>query len=60
MKKRLPPIIALVVGLFHFYEAVTAAMAGQYGRTAWKAVLAVVLMIVAYLMNDTGKRFSDG
>lgn len=59
MKKSMMPLVALLIGLFHLYEAVMAAMTGEYGRMAWKGVLAVVLVVVAWLMNDTGKRFSD-
>lgn len=59
MKKIIPPLLALLVGLYHAYEAVSAAMGGHYGRMAWKGVLAVVLVGAAWFMHDTGKRFSD-
>jgi hypothetical protein len=58
-KKTVPPLLAVAVGLFHAYEAATAAMGSQYGRMAWKGVLALMLLGLAHLMNDTGKRFSD-
>lgn len=59
MKKIIPPVLAILAGLYHAYEAIGAASAGSYGRMAWKGALAVVLVGAAWIMHDTGKRFSD-
>lgn len=36
-----------------------AAVGGQFIRMTWKGALAIVLLILARLMYDTGTRFSD-
>lgn len=59
MKKIIPPIAALIVGVFHAYEAAMAAAGGQYLRMTWKGALSVALLVLARFMYDTGKRFTD-
>lgn len=57
--RRLAPVLPLLLTAWCGYDAVMAAQQGRTGKAIWEAVKALLFIGVAYLMNDTGKRFSD-
>jgi hypothetical protein len=58
-KKILAPLLALAAAGWNGYGALDAFQGGHWLRGAFDVVLALVLLIVAYTMYDTGKRFAD-
>jgi hypothetical protein len=58
--RRLAPVLPLLLTVWCAYDAVMALQAGRTGKAIWEGVKALLFIGVAYLMNDTGKRFSDG
>jgi hypothetical protein len=58
-KKILAPLLALAAAGWNAYGAVEAFRGGHWLRGAFDVVLALVLLVVAYTMYDTGKRFAD-
>lgn len=57
--RRLAPLLPLVLTVWCAYDAIMAAQQGRTGKAVWEGVKAVLFIGVAYLMNDTGKRFTD-
>lgn len=57
--RRVAPVLPLVLTVWCGYDAVIAAQAGRTGKAIWEGVKALLFLGVAYLINDTGKRFSD-
>lgn len=58
-KKILAPVLAVAAAAWNGYGAVEAFQGGHWVRGAFDVVLALVLLVVAYTMYDTGKRFTD-
>lgn len=58
--RRLAPVLPLLLTVWCAYDAVMAVQQGRTGKAIWEGVKALLFIGVAYLMNDTGKRFSDG
>ncbi|MBY0489086.1 MAG: hypothetical protein K2R93_04540 [Gemmatimonadaceae bacterium] len=58
-KKILAPLLALAAAGWNAYGAVEAFQGRHWLRGAFDVVLALVLLVVAYTMYDTGKRFAD-
>ncbi len=57
--RRLAPLLPLALTVWCAYDAIMAAQQGRTGKAVWEGVKAVLFIGVAYLMNDTGKRFTD-
>jgi len=57
--RRLAPVLPLLLTVWCGYDAVMAAQQGRTAKAVWEAVKALLFVGVAYLINDTGKRFSD-
>jgi hypothetical protein len=57
--KRIAPLLPLILTVWCAYDAVMAAQQGRTGKAIWEGVKALLFVGVAYLINDTGKRFSD-
>lgn len=59
LMRRLAPVVPLLLTVWCGYDAVMAAQQGRTGKAVWEGVKALLFVGVAYLMHDTGKRFSD-
>lgn len=57
--RKLAPVLPLLLTVWCAYDAVMALQQGRTGKAVWEGVKALLFIGVAYLMNDTGKRFSD-
>lgn len=57
--RKLAPVLPLLLTVWCAYDAVMALQQGRTGKAVWEGVKALLFVGVAYLMNDTGKRFSD-
>lgn len=57
--RRLAPLLPLLLTVWCAYDAIMAVRQGHTGKAVWEGVKALLFIGVAYLMNDTGKRFSD-
>jgi chromate transport protein ChrA len=57
--KRFFPLLPLLLSIWCGFDAVMAVQEGRTGKAIWEAVKAIIFVLVAYLMWDTGKRFSD-
>lgn len=57
--RRFAPVLPLLMSVWCGYDAVVALQAGRTGKVVWEGVKALLFLGVAYLINDTGKRFSD-
>jgi|APMI01.1.fsa_nt_gi chromate transport protein ChrA len=58
-KKILAPILAAAAAAWNAFGAYDAFRTGHWFRGAFDVLLAVVFVLVAYTLFDTGKRFSD-
>jgi hypothetical protein len=58
MMRRFAPVLPLVLTVWCAYDAVMAAQQGRTGKAVWEGIKALLFVGVAYIMNDTGKRFS--
>ena len=57
--RRLAPVLPLLMSIWCAYDAVIAVQGGRTGKAVWEAIKALLMLGVAYLIHDTGKRFSD-
>ena len=57
--RRMAPVLPLALTVWCAYDAVVAVQQGRTGKAVWEGVKALLFVGVAYLMYDTGKRFSD-
>jgi hypothetical protein len=57
--RKLAPVLPLLLTVWCAYDAVMALQQGRTGKAVWEGVKGLLFIGVAYLMNDTGKRFSD-
>lgn len=57
--RRVAPVLPLILTVWCAYDAVMAAQQGRTGKAIWEAAKAVLFVGLAYLINDTGKRFTD-
>lgn len=58
-KKIVAPVLAVAAAAWNGYGAFEAFQGGHWMRGAFDCVLALLLLLVAYTMYDTGKRFAD-
>lgn len=57
--RKFAPVLPLLLTVWCAYDAVMAVQQGRIGKAVWEGVKALLFLGVAYLMYDTGKRFSD-
>ncbi|GAB1341286.1 hypothetical protein MASR1M101_04130 [Gemmatimonas sp.] len=57
--RKVAPVLPLLLTVWCAYDAVMALQQGRTGKAVWEGAKALLFVGVAYLMNDTGKRFSD-
>ena len=57
--RRLAPVLPLMLTVWCAYDALVATQQGRTGKAVWEGVKALLFIGVAYLMHDTGRRFSD-
>lgn len=59
LTRRLAPLLPLGMTVWCSYDAVMAAQQGHTGKAVWEGVKAVLFIGIAYVIYDTGRRFSD-
>jgi hypothetical protein len=52
-------MLPLLMSIWCAYDAVSAGQGGRTGKAVWEGVKALLLLGVAYLIHDTGKRFPE-
>ncbi len=57
--RKFAPVLPLLITVWCAYDAVMAVQQGRTGKAVWEGVKALLFVGLAYLMHDTGKRFSD-
>ncbi len=50
------PFVAAMLAVMDAIDLVVAVQEGRIGRAVWKAFMVLLLLFVAYMLYETGKR----